>query len=149
MSHGFSLTVVLSCTLLVAACGKESSAPPSGEKSLAPKGGAAAPVDVAAVRTQIQGALAEAKEHVAAKHWDKLHEPAGRIWGLAAKLRAAKAPYGQLFQLARDLDTQGDAGNANGVMEVMAKLEKEVAKPSSPDAPDDGAPLEEDEHEKK
>ncbi len=100
---------------------------------------------MAGLETGLRTELAEAKEHVAAGHLNMLHEPAAHIWGLAAKLRAAKAPYGRLFRLARDLDAQGDAGNAGGVAEVMAALEREVSTPSSPDVPDDGPPLEAEE----
>ena len=138
----FLLTVACGVTLLLGACDKNSSSSSSS-------GTAAGAADVKSLRADLMAELSEAKDHVAAKHLDKLHEPAAHIWGLAKKLRAAKAPYGRLFKLARDLDAQGDAGNAGGVAEVMAALEKEVVSPSSPDVPDDGPPLAAEEHEHK
>lgn len=139
------LALALASSLFAAGCGKEASAPAAGGS------GKAAPSDVAAVRTELRSELGEAREHVAAKHLDKLHGPAAHIWGLAAKLRAAKAPYGRLFKLARDLDEQGDSGNASGAAEVVAAIEREIAKPSA-DVPDDGKPMtagEHKDHEKK
>ena len=150
MNRTFTLPLSLACViaLCLAGCGKDSSTP-SSPSSGGNKPSTSPSPDVAVVRAELKSELAEAKEHVAAKHLDKLHEPAAHIWGLAAKLRAAKAPYGRLYRLARDLDAQGDAGNVGGVDQVMTALEKEIANPSSPDVPDDGAPLAAEENEHK
>ena len=145
MNRALSLaTIACGIAVLLSGCDKS---PSSSSSSSGTAAGSAA--DVKSLRADLMAELSEAKEHVAAKHLDKLHEPAAHIWGLAKKLRTAKAPYGRLFKLARDLDAQGDAGNAGGVAEVMAALEKESASPSSPDIPDDGSPLAAEEHDHK
>lgn len=146
MDRTYPLVPTLACAiaLVLAGCGKDSST--SSSSSGGGKSSTSSP-DVTTVRADLKSEWAEAKEHADAKHFDKIHEPAAHIWALAAKLRAAKAPYGRLFRLARDLDAQGDAGNSGGVAEVMTALEKEIANPSSPDVPDDGAPLVAEEHE--
>ena len=137
---GVVVVLAASLSLLLGACGKDPEPAPSGHGA-SPSSTGSGSTEVDAVRAELRSEFAEAKEHVEAKHLGALHEPAAHIWNLAARLRAAKAPYGRLFRLARDLDAQGDAGNAGGVAEVMAALEKEIASPSSPDVPDDGPPL--------
>ena len=142
-----SLGILTAVAFSAAGCGKnadESTTPTPGAGPQGATRGASAEVDVPtapdAIRAAAKATLSKARSAVSTKALADLHAHAARLWSLAAGLRTAKAPYGRLFQLSRDLAAEGAAGNASGAADVLAALEGEVAKPSA-DAPDDGSPL--------
>ena len=144
--HQFTLTfVLLAAAFGAVGCGKDSDKNEAQVPAATSQGTAAAPdtsVPTApdAIRAAVRATVLKARSSVEKKSLADLHAHAAKLWSLSAALRTAKAPYGRLFQLSRDLDAKGGASDATGAADALAALENEVSKPSS-DVPDDGDPL--------
>src|SRR5688572_11264910 len=95
------------------------------------------PLAASTTRAEIAAEVAAARARADAKDFPGLRAHASRIWRLAARLRAAKAPYGRLFVLSRALAQLADGRDADGARAAIESLDKEARSPSAPDAPDD------------
>ena len=84
------------------------------------------PKDRPGILRALDEALAQARQDLAAKNLDVIHKSADRLGKLAAALARAGGGEGSLAKLATDLDAQGDAGNAAGVSDVLARIAKDI-----------------------
>jgi hypothetical protein len=87
----------------------------------------ALPTERAAILAEIRTMIAESRELLAKNDLKSIHTKADRIGRLATALAMAGGGEGRMNKLAKDLDAQGDGGNAAGVTEVLAELEKDLA----------------------
>ncbi len=87
----------------------------------------ALPTDRAAILAEIRTMIAESRELLTKNDLKSIHTKADRIGRLATALAMSGGGEGRMNQLAKDLDAQGDGGNAAGVTEVLAELEKDLA----------------------
>ena len=85
------------------------------------------PADRPGILKALDEAVAQANKDLAANKLDDIHKSADRIEKLADALAKAGGGEGDLAKLAKDLDTQGDAGNAAGVRELILNIEGAVA----------------------
>lgn len=96
-------------------------AAPHGEADARP-----VPTDRPGILATLSDAAAQARKDVDAGRLAEMHGSADRIGKLAAALAKAGGREGRLAKLATDLDAQGDAGNAAGVLEVLGEIAKDL-----------------------
>jgi hypothetical protein len=85
------------------------------------------PTDRAAIVAAIRESVGEARALLGKAELKSIHTTADRIGRLAAALAMAGGGEGRMSRLAKDLDAQGDSGNAAGVTEVLGEIEKDLA----------------------
>jgi len=84
------------------------------------------PTERAAIVAAIRETVGEARALLGKGELKAIHTKADRIGKLASALGMAGGGEGRMPKLAKDLDAQGDAGNAAGVTEVLGELEKDL-----------------------
>ena len=85
------------------------------------------PTERTAILAEIRKVIGDARALLEKKDLKAIHTKADRIGRLATALAMSGGGEGRMNKLAKDLDAQGDGGNAAGVTEVLGELEKDLA----------------------